>query len=475
MVPVPLMHAPLNPALYLVTDPEMTARRGLLDTVGAAIAGGVTIVQLRQKNGSARSMVEAGRALKGLLAPNGIPLIVNDRADIAQAIGADGVHVGQDDLAPALARAMLGPDAIIGLSITDGAQLGMLDASVDYVGLGPVFPTGTKPDAAPAIGEEMFAAIRRCIPRPVVAIGGITVANAGRAIAAGADGIAVVSAICAAADPRGAARALRAAVDLAIAARTSGRGRPDLCSRMSPEIAGPAEWPWHFSSCRFAELHFLSPLPEMRLPTLFLLTCGIAGASVPVDLFNGRDLTGWELAAAPATDIAAVCHAADGGVLAVSGTPEGCLLAAGSYENYQLHVEYRWPAAAARNSAGGVLVHVAPGPADGNPWPVSFKIQMKICRAGDLLPIAGAKFAETPSSAPGAQTPQLDHLGLMSEKALGAWNSINVVCRGQTIEVSINGVFQNRITHCEPHAGRVGIQLEGFPFELRNLRLTPFD
>jgi thiamine-phosphate pyrophosphorylase len=208
-------------SLYLVTDPEMTARRGLLATVAAAVDGGVTIVQLRQKNGTARQMVEAGLALKTLLAPRGIPLIVNDRVDVAHAIGADGVHVGQDDLPPAAARAMLGPHAVIGLSIASEGELGTVDTGmIDYVGIGPIFPTGTKLDAAPSLGEAAFAAIRSRLSCPVVAIGGITVANAPRAVAAGADGIAVVSAICAAVDPRAAARSLRAAVAMALSCRT---------------------------------------------------------------------------------------------------------------------------------------------------------------------------------------------------------------------------------------------------------------
>jgi thiamine-phosphate pyrophosphorylase len=213
------MSSPFDLSLYLVTDPEMTARRGLLETVAAAIAGGVTIVQLRQKGGSARQMVEAGQALKALLAPRGIPLIVNDRIDVAHAIGADGVHVGQDDLPPSAARAMLGPNAIIGLSITREEEIGAFDpAAIDYVGLGPIFPTGTKSDAAPALGAACFAALRRRLPCPVVAIGGITLANAAQAT--DADGIAVVSAICAAPDPRAAAQALRAAVDAALKARS---------------------------------------------------------------------------------------------------------------------------------------------------------------------------------------------------------------------------------------------------------------
>ncbi len=141
----------------------------------------------------------------------GALLILNDRADVARLV-ADGVHLGQDDLPPAAARALLGRDAIIGLSVTAGSQLDTLDATVDYVGLGPIFPTGTKPDAAAALGQAAFSALRRLIDRPVVAIGGITLANAAQVIGAGADGIAVVSAICAAADPRQAARDLDACI-----------------------------------------------------------------------------------------------------------------------------------------------------------------------------------------------------------------------------------------------------------------------
>ena len=215
------MSARFDLSLYLVTDPGMTARRGLVETVAAAVDGGVTMVQLRQKDGAARAMVEIGRALKALLGPRGIPLVVNDRIDVAHAIGADGVHVGQDDLSPAVARAILGPHAIVGLSITKEEELSTFDSvTTDYVGLGPIFPTGTKSDAAPALGDAGFATLRRRLPCPVVAIGGLTAANAGRAFAAGADGIAVVSAVCAADNPRAAARALRAAVDAALKSRS---------------------------------------------------------------------------------------------------------------------------------------------------------------------------------------------------------------------------------------------------------------
>ncbi|HLP09515.1 MAG TPA: thiamine phosphate synthase [Opitutaceae bacterium] len=206
-------------SLYLVTDPEMTAGRGLLETVRAAVAGGVTIVQLRDKAASARAMAETGRALLALLRSLGVPLLVNDRIDVAHAIGADGVHIGQDDLPPAAARAILGPRAIIGLSVTNADELATVDASVDYIGLGPLFPTGTKTDAAPALGEAAFSAIRRRLACPVVAIGGINRDNLARTLAAGADGVALVSAICAAPDPRAAAQELRTALAAARAHR----------------------------------------------------------------------------------------------------------------------------------------------------------------------------------------------------------------------------------------------------------------
>jgi len=217
----PLMPARFDLSLYLVTDPAMTARRGLVATVVAAVAGGVTMVQLRDKDAATQDLIATGRALRALLAPLRIPLIVNDRVDVARAIGADGAHVGQGDLTPAAARAILGPRAIVGLSLTHEDQLPTVDANVDYVGLGPIFPTGTKADAAPALGKSGFAAIRRRLRCPVVAIGGITAINAAHAIAAGADGIAVVSAICAAEDPRAAARTLRSAVDSALKARSA--------------------------------------------------------------------------------------------------------------------------------------------------------------------------------------------------------------------------------------------------------------
>jgi thiamine-phosphate pyrophosphorylase len=186
-------------SIYLVTDRMLSRGRELVDVVLAAVRGGVTVVQLREKDASARETLELGRALLARLRPLGVPLLVNDRVDLALALGADGVHVGQSDLPPEVARRLLGPEALVGLSITGPEDLSTLDpAVVDYAGVGPIFPTASKADATPALGLEGFARLRRQLPVPVVAIGGITPANASAVIAAGADGVSVVSAICSA-------------------------------------------------------------------------------------------------------------------------------------------------------------------------------------------------------------------------------------------------------------------------------------
>ncbi len=122
-----------------------------------------------------------------------------------------------------------------------------------------------------------------------------------------------------------------------------------------------------------------------------------------------------------------------------------------------------------------MLINIASGPIDRNIWPLCFQIQTKIAHVGDLLPMAGAKFAESLSTAPGAKTPQLERQKSDSEKPIGQWNIIEIVCRDSTIECIINGIVQNCVTKCEPPAGKIGIQLEGFPYELRNIWLTQFD
>jgi thiamine-phosphate pyrophosphorylase len=205
-----------DPTLYLVTDPELTRGRSLIEVVGAAVKGGVTLVQLRDKHADGRALLEPARALKALLDPLGVPLIVNDRVNVAVAAGAAGCHVGQTDLPAEGARAILGPDAILGLSIDRVEQARAADPEhVDYVAHGPFAATGTKPDAGAPVGARGIAAVRELSALPLVAIGGIDAGNAAEAIRAGADGIAVVSAIMAAADPEAAARELRAVIDAA--------------------------------------------------------------------------------------------------------------------------------------------------------------------------------------------------------------------------------------------------------------------
>jgi len=171
------------------------------------------VVQLREKRLGFRAMVELGLALKALLAPFGVPLLINDRVDVALAVGADGAHLGQSDMPAALARQLLGPGAIIGLSLERLDQLAEAEGQdVDYYGVSPVFPTGTKTDLGAAWGLDGLRALRAATSRPLVAIGGIGADNAEAVIRAGADGLAVVSAICAAPDPESASAALLAAV-----------------------------------------------------------------------------------------------------------------------------------------------------------------------------------------------------------------------------------------------------------------------
>ncbi len=202
-------------SLYLVTDSRLTGARGLLETVRQAVAGGVTLVQLRDPEASTRDLIGQARALATILRPLKVPLIINDRVDIALAADADGVHLGQDDMPPDLARGLLGPDRIIGLSIGTAAERKASEAwlpHIDYVGIGPIHATRTKSGAGEAIGVGGFRAVREQLSMPSVAIGGITARDAEPLVAAGADGLAVVSAICASRDAEAASRELRLAV-----------------------------------------------------------------------------------------------------------------------------------------------------------------------------------------------------------------------------------------------------------------------
>jgi thiamine-phosphate pyrophosphorylase len=205
----------LDPTLYLVTDPGLGGGRPLPEIVAAAVRGGVTLVQLRDKQAEGRALLAQACALRDLLAPLGVPLLVNDRADVAHAAGV-GVHLGQSDLPAEAARAMLGPDAIVGVSLDQVEQARAADPGiVDYVAFGPFAATATKGDAGPPVGAARLAEVRALTALPLVAIGGIGPANAAAAIAAGADGVAIVSALMAAPDPQAAARELRQIIEAA--------------------------------------------------------------------------------------------------------------------------------------------------------------------------------------------------------------------------------------------------------------------
>ena len=201
----------------LVTDRALSRGRSTVDVALEAVAGGVACVQLREKTCGTREFLEQARALVEVLRPLGVPLIVNDRVDVALAAGADGVHVGQGDMPAADARRLGPPGWIVGVSAESVADAVRAEADgADYVGASPVFGTPTKVDHAPPLGLAGLAAIRAAVGIPVVAIGGLHAGNAAEVVRAGADGLAVVSAVVAAESPRAAAAALRRAIDEAI-------------------------------------------------------------------------------------------------------------------------------------------------------------------------------------------------------------------------------------------------------------------
>ena len=221
--------------VYLVTEESLSAGRRSEQIVEAALESGVRVIQVREKNGSARRALEIALAVRRLTRRYDALLIVNDRIDIALAAEADGIHLGQDDLPLATARRLVGESALIGLSITEAAQMDGSDAVLaDCLGVGAVFPTGSKTDAT-LTGLALLADVRAAEAAdhaasaawrpPIVAIGGIDATNAGAAIRAGADLVAVISAITAAQDPGRAAAELLAAVRVARAALPAGIAR----------------------------------------------------------------------------------------------------------------------------------------------------------------------------------------------------------------------------------------------------------
>ena len=201
-------------ALYLVTDRGLSLGRDLETVVLQAVEGGVTLVQLREKDIDTRDFIALAQRLKAALEGSGVPLLINDRVDVALAVDADGVHIGQSDMPYGMARRLLGPDKIIGLSVETMDEL--LEANgldVDYVAVSPVFATHTKTDTLTPFGYEGLERACRLTRHPICGIGGMNAVTAGRAIACGADGVAVVSAIVSAPDPRLASKELKAIID----------------------------------------------------------------------------------------------------------------------------------------------------------------------------------------------------------------------------------------------------------------------
>lgn len=203
------MKDPVSWEIYLVTDRAFSKGRSTLEIVEAAVAGGVSAVQLREKDLEARDFYEEGIRIRDLLRSKGVPLIINDRIDLALALDADGVHLGQKDMPVDVARRILGTDCVIGLSVEKLAQINSYAvAHADYLGISPVFLTATKPELDTSWGLEGIRRARSLTDLPLVAIGSIKRENAADVIRAGADCVAVVTAIVAADDPREATRLL---------------------------------------------------------------------------------------------------------------------------------------------------------------------------------------------------------------------------------------------------------------------------
>lgn len=211
---------PIDFSLYLATDSRLLTGRDLCTVVETAVAAGVTVVQLREKEASAAEFLETGRRLLAVTRRLGIPLIVNDRVEAMLALDADGVHVGKQDLPLAAVRRLVGENKRVGYSVTCPADLEFAIANgADHVGIGPVFSTSTKLDAAPPLGLDGFRRLAARSSIPCVAIGGITAETSGRLLAAGAAGVCVISAILGEMDIAAATRKIRRALDAARAGK----------------------------------------------------------------------------------------------------------------------------------------------------------------------------------------------------------------------------------------------------------------
>ncbi len=201
-------------SLYLVTDRDLSRGRSTLEIVSAAVTGGVTCVQLREKNCSTLEFIQEALAIRDYLAGKGVPLIINDRLDVAMAVTADGVHLGQSDMPLKMAREIAGTELLIGISAESlGDAIEAAEGGADYIGVSPIYDTPTKADTAPALGLTGLKAIRNAVDIPLVGIGGLNIENASAVIESGADGVAVVSAIVSADEPQAAASQLRAVID----------------------------------------------------------------------------------------------------------------------------------------------------------------------------------------------------------------------------------------------------------------------
>lgn len=200
-------------SLYLVTDRALSLGRSNLEVIEAAVSGGVTLVQLREKEASTQEFYQEGLNIKDYLEAARIPLIINDRIDVALALDADGVHLGQEDMPVDVARKILGPCKIIGASaFTTQEAVAAESMGADYLGLSPIFVTTTKPELVAEIGLEGISSLKQAVKIPIVGIGSMHQSNAYEAVRAGLDGVAVVSAICSQEDPKAAAAAIKAEV-----------------------------------------------------------------------------------------------------------------------------------------------------------------------------------------------------------------------------------------------------------------------
>ena len=213
----PHPRSPLDLSIYLVTDTLMCGRFGVAATVSAAVGAGASLVQLRDEDATDDELVSLGRQVVAVLRGTGVPLIVNDRVHLVEAIGAQGGHVGQDDLEVGKARALLGPTAYLGLSVQTVEHVAAArehnEGTLDYLGVGPVWGTATKPDAASPGGLERLHQVSSASPWPCVAIGGVNLERLPQVRRAGAAGAAFVSAICGQPDVAAVTRALRDAWD----------------------------------------------------------------------------------------------------------------------------------------------------------------------------------------------------------------------------------------------------------------------